>query len=153
MIRVLERVEVFVDELDVDEEKIRQIIAIAEQESRVATAEFERVGALFERALAAENELNGATIAQQRARRPVEGYRRAAAMIDPQRPRRDSTTVETMARAICRVRSVLRPSTTITSHALPPRMRSGVWAIVLSSLNVGIMTDSRRSPGGPSVGL
>ncbi len=80
-----------IDELNIEEEKLRQIVDTAEQEYRVATAEFERVSGLFERAAAAEKEMNDATLARQRARRVLEGYERELALVAPQRARMEAS--------------------------------------------------------------
>lgn len=74
-------------ELDVEERKTQQLLAIAEEEFRVATAEYERVGGLFEREQAAEKEMNVANLAYQAAKRVLQGYQRELALIAPRRER------------------------------------------------------------------
>ena len=74
-------------ELDVEAYNLEQLIKMAEQELRVASAERARLADLFERKLAAKKEYDFANLAYQRARRVLQGYLREAAVIGPRRDR------------------------------------------------------------------
>lgn len=86
-------------EIDVEEEKLNELLRTAERELAVAESEKQRVVDLFERELAAEREFNVARLAYESARRNVQQFERELAKIPSRRARAEASLAANRAAA------------------------------------------------------
>ena len=72
-----------IDEVNAQAQQLRELIATAQQETRVARDEWLRVGDLYERNLAAKKEVDFANLAYAQSRRVLQGYQMEASGMEP----------------------------------------------------------------------